>query len=49
MTPLLLHNDYDADFLFHQGGHFAALEKPEVLLQDVGDFIEQEWPKASKL
>lgn len=28
----------------HQiGGHFAALEKPEELLQDVEDFVKQIW------
>jgi microsomal epoxide hydrolase len=25
------------------GGHFAALEVPEVLLKDVEDFVEQVW------
>ncbi|KAK4050729.1 hypothetical protein OIO90_004951 [Microbotryomycetes sp. JL221] len=27
------------------GGHFAAVEKPQVLLQDVESFIDQEWSK----
>jgi microsomal epoxide hydrolase len=32
-------------FRQHQkGGHFAALENPEVLLKDLEDFIEQVWP-----
>lgn len=26
-----------------QGGHFAALEEPEVLLGDVEDFLAQVW------
>jgi microsomal epoxide hydrolase len=26
-----------------QGGHFAAMEKPEVLLADIQDFISQVW------
>lgn len=26
------------------GGHFAALERPEVLLKDVEDFVAQVWP-----
>ena len=29
------------------GGHFAALEKPEVLLRDVEDFIKEVWPGVS--
>lgn len=32
-----------------QGGHFAAMEKPEVLLKDVEDFVAQVWSTASKL
>ncbi|XXG96447.1 hypothetical protein Hte_002730 [Hypoxylon texense] len=27
------------------GGHFAAMERPEVLLQDVEDFVAQVWPR----
>ena len=27
-----------------QGGHFAALELPHVLAQDVEDFVKQVWP-----
>ncbi|OCF60366.1 hypothetical protein L486_03049 [Kwoniella mangroviensis CBS 10435] len=30
------------------GGHFAALEGPEILLDDVEDFIKQIWPEVSK-
>jgi hypothetical protein len=26
-----------------QGGHFAALEKPAVLLADIEEFLAQEW------
>ncbi|KEF61011.1 uncharacterized protein A1O9_02575 [Exophiala aquamarina CBS 119918] len=26
------------------GGHFAALERPKVLVQDVEDFVKQVWP-----
>jgi len=26
-----------------QGGHFAALEKPALLMQDLEDFIKQVW------
>lgn len=32
-----------------EGGHFAAMEKPELLLQDVEDFVQDAWPGASKL
>ncbi|KAK3643090.1 hypothetical protein LTR56_010464 [Elasticomyces elasticus] len=28
-----------------KGGHFAALEMPEVLLQDLEDFVGEVWPK----
>jgi hypothetical protein len=28
-----------------QGGYFAALEQPELLLQDVEDFVAQVWEK----
>ncbi|KDQ17793.1 hypothetical protein BOTBODRAFT_64194 [Botryobasidium botryosum FD-172 SS1] len=31
-----------------KGGHFAALEVPEVLLKDVEGFVEQVWPKVKK-
>ena len=31
-----------------QGGHFAAMEKPDVLLQDVEDFVNQVWSSASR-
>ncbi|KAK4683554.1 hypothetical protein P7C73_g6691, partial [Tremellales sp. Uapishka_1] len=31
-----------------EGGHFAALEKPERLWQDVTDFVAQVWEKESK-
>lgn len=27
-----------------QGGHFAALEKPEDLKTDVSEFVDQVWP-----
>ncbi|WVW79125.1 hypothetical protein I302_101090 [Kwoniella bestiolae CBS 10118] len=30
------------------GGHFAALEVPETLLDDVEDFVKQVWPEVSK-
>lgn len=26
-----------------EGGHFAAMEKPELFLQDIEDFIKQVW------
>lgn len=29
----------NADYTF-KGGHFAALEQPEIFLQDVEDFVE---------
>ncbi|WRT68842.1 uncharacterized protein IL334_005823 [Kwoniella shivajii] len=29
------------------GGHFAALEKPEILWADVEDFVKQVWPTVS--
>lgn len=32
-----------------KGGHFAAMENPELLLDDVEEFISQVWSKASKL
>ena len=28
-----------------KGGHFAALERPEVLKKDLEDFVEQVWKK----
>jgi microsomal epoxide hydrolase len=28
------------------GGHFAAVERPEVLLADIESFIKQVWPDA---
>lgn len=28
-----------------EGGHFAAMEKPEVFLQDIEDFVKDVWPK----
>jgi microsomal epoxide hydrolase len=28
-----------------QGGHFAALEQPELLLGDLEDFVRQVWKK----
>ncbi|CAF4080947.1 unnamed protein product [Adineta steineri] len=31
-----------------KGGHFAALERPDVLAKDIKDFIEQVWPQAQK-
>jgi len=31
-----------------KGGHFAALERPGDLLEDVEDFVAQVWPTASK-
>ncbi|KDQ16877.1 hypothetical protein BOTBODRAFT_43065 [Botryobasidium botryosum FD-172 SS1] len=31
-----------------KGGHFAALENPDVLLGDVEEFVAQVWPGASK-
>lgn len=27
-----------------QGGHFAALEQPELIIQDVEEFVQQVWP-----
>ena len=27
-----------------KGGHFAALEQPEVLWQDIEDFVAEFWP-----
>ncbi|KAK5193470.1 hypothetical protein LTR92_006839 [Exophiala xenobiotica] len=38
MGRLVWHKQHDA------GGHFAALEKPEVLMADVEDFVKQVWP-----
>ena len=29
----------------HEGGHFAAMEKPEVLLKDIEEFVAQVWEK----
>jgi hypothetical protein len=31
-----------------QGGHFAALERPDVLAKDIEDFIAQVWSQAQK-
>ncbi|KDQ08979.1 hypothetical protein BOTBODRAFT_37508 [Botryobasidium botryosum FD-172 SS1] len=31
-----------------KGGHFAALEVPEVLLKDIEEFVEQVWPEAKR-
>ncbi|KAL8743847.1 MAG: hypothetical protein Q9190_003836 [Brigantiaea leucoxantha] len=31
--------------LHHSGGHFAALERPDVLLKDVEDFLAEFWPR----
>lgn len=28
-----------------QGGHFAALEQPEALKNDITEFVEQVWPE----
>ncbi|KAG8531141.1 uncharacterized protein KY384_004499 [Bacidia gigantensis] len=28
----------------HSGGHFAAVERPEVLLKDIEDFLTEFWP-----
>ena len=28
-----------------KGGHFAAMEQPELLAQDVEDFLKQVWKK----
>ena len=36
-----------ADEVVTQGGHFAALEQAELLLQDFADFLEKAWPKAT--
>ena len=33
------------DRLNLQGGHFAALERPDVLLKDVEDFLAEFWPR----
>lgn len=30
-------------------GHFAAMEAPDVLMNDVEEFVNQAWPQASKL
>lgn len=35
--------------LIVKGGHFAALERPEALLEDIEDFIAQVWDKAKKV
>jgi microsomal epoxide hydrolase len=32
---------------FYQGGHFAALEQPEDLKNDLTKFVEQVWPGIS--
>ncbi|RVX73342.1 hypothetical protein B0A52_02984 [Exophiala mesophila] len=36
------------NLVFHrqhtEGGHFAAMEKPELLAQDMDDFVKQIWP-----
>jgi microsomal epoxide hydrolase len=41
----------DGNLVFYRqaksGGHFAALEVPEVLLKDVEDFVEQVWERKS--
>jgi microsomal epoxide hydrolase len=29
-----------------QGGHFAALERPQVLADDIVEFLEQVWPRS---
>jgi microsomal epoxide hydrolase len=28
-----------------KGGHFAALEQPELLMGDIEEFVEQVWEK----
>ncbi|KAJ5639380.1 uncharacterized protein N7484_007242 [Penicillium longicatenatum] len=33
-----------SDKLYHQGGHFAALEQPEALKTDLVQFMDQIWP-----
>ena len=30
-----------------QGGHFAAVEKPDELWKDISDFVEQAWNKTT--
>lgn len=37
------------ELTFWQGGHFAAMENPDLLLEDVEEFISQHWTKASRL
>ncbi|KAI9757712.1 MAG: hypothetical protein M4579_003337 [Chaenotheca gracillima] len=32
-----------------KGGHFAAMEVPELILGDIEEFVKQVWPTASKL
>jgi hypothetical protein len=39
LTEMLMH------FFLHQGGHFAALEQPELLMEDIKQFVEQVWQK----
>jgi microsomal epoxide hydrolase len=34
--------------VIEQGGHFAALERPDVLVKDIEDFIAQVWPQIQK-
>lgn len=29
-----------------EGGHFAAMEKPEIFVQDMEEFLKDVWPKA---
>jgi len=29
--------------LFEQGAHFAAMEKPEAMAQDIEEFVTQVW------
>ncbi|KAI1617161.1 Alpha/Beta hydrolase protein [Exophiala viscosa] len=43
MGNLVWHRQHDS------GGHFAALEKPEVLMADVEDFAKQVWQRKISL
>jgi hypothetical protein len=40
MTTLIL----TLSFFFYQGGHFAALEQPALLLADVEEFVSRVVP-----
>jgi microsomal epoxide hydrolase len=30
-----------------EGGHFAAMERPDLFVKDMEDFVGEVWPKAA--